>query len=65
MWAAIARKIGPTAPRVNLNTLLRHDVLATTEMVNYVADRIAVAAEVARSRQFPYQYFAAYVDTDD
>ena len=65
VWAAIARKMGPQALRMNLNTLLRHDVLATTEMVNYVADRIADAAEVARSRQFPYQYFAAYVNTDD
>jgi 60 kDa SS-A/Ro ribonucleoprotein len=65
VWAAIARKMGPQALRMNLNTLLRHDVLATTEMVNYVADRIADAAEVARSRQFPYQYFAAYVNTDN
>lgn len=65
VWAAIARKMGPQALRMNLNTLLRHNVLATTEMVTYVADRIADAAEVARSRQFPYQYFAAYVNTDD
>lgn len=65
VWAAIARKMGPQALRMNLNTLLRHDVFATTDMVNYVADRIADAAEVARSRQFPYQYFAAYVNTDD
>ncbi len=63
--AAIARKMGPQALRMNLNTLLRHDVLATTEMVNYVADRIADEAEVRRLRQFPYQYFAAYVNSDD
>ena len=80
VWAAIARKMGPQALRMNLNTLLRHDVferssVVPTEnhgggppchnMVDYVADRIADAAEVARSRQFPYQYFAAYVNTDD
>jgi len=65
VWAAIARKMGPQALRMNLNTLLRHDVLATTEMVNYVADRIADEAEVRRSRQFPYQYFAAYMNADD
>ena len=65
VWAAIARKMGPQALRMNLNTLLRHDVLATTAQVNYVADRIADEAEVRRSRQFPYQYFAAYVNADD
>lgn len=65
VWTAIARKMGPQALRMNLNTLLRHDVLATTEMVNYIADRIADKAEVRRSRQFPYQYFAAYVNADD
>lgn len=26
VWAALARKIGPQALRMNLNTLLRHDV---------------------------------------
>lgn len=65
VWAAIARKMGPQALRMNLNTLLRHDVLATTESVNYIADRIADKAEVRHSRQFPYQYFAAYVNADD
>ncbi|MEO8268324.1 MAG: TROVE domain-containing protein, partial [Aureliella sp.] len=65
VWAAIARKMGPQALRMNLNTLLRHDVLATTAMVTDVANRIADEAEVRRSRQFPYQYFAAYVNSDD
>ena len=41
VWATLARKIGSQALRMNLNTLLRHDVLATSEMVDYVADRIA------------------------
>ena len=34
-------------------------------MVDYVADRIADAAEMARSRQFLYRSFAAFVNTDD
>ena len=32
------------------------------EMVDYVADRIADADEIRRSRQFPYQYLAAYLN---
>ncbi len=85
VWAAIARKMGPQALRMKLNTLLRHDVFHVApslrdgdsqtvslgeadlrgNMVNHVADRIADEAEVRRSRQFPYQYFAAYVNADD
>ena len=65
VWAALARKMGPQALRMNLNALLRHDVLATSAMVDYVADRIADESEIRRSRQFPYQYFAAYLNADD
>ncbi len=50
---------------MNLNTLLRHDVLATSAMVDYVADRIADESEIRRGKQFPYQYFAAYLNADD
>ncbi len=65
VWTALARKMGPQALRMNLNTLLRHDVLATSAMVDYVADRIADEAEIRRSKQFPYQYLAAYLNADD
>ena len=85
VWAALARKMGPQALRMNLNTLLRHDVfnvdqLSSTDpgeipdkrfgqsfynMVDYVADRIADESEIRRSKQFPYQYFAAYLNADD
>ncbi|ODA30432.1 TROVE domain-containing protein [Planctopirus hydrillae] len=65
VWTVLARKMGPQALRMNLNTLLRHDVLATSEMVDYVADRIADESEIRRSKQFPYQYFAAYLNADD
>jgi hypothetical protein len=33
--------------------------------VDYVADRIADESEIRRSKQFPYQYFAAYLNADD
>jgi 60 kDa SS-A/Ro ribonucleoprotein len=68
--------MGPQALRMNLNILLRHDVfcephsasmrvLATSAMVDYVADRIADESEIRRSKQFPHQYFAAYLNADD
>jgi 60 kDa SS-A/Ro ribonucleoprotein len=65
IWAALARKMGSQALRMNLNTLLRHDVLATSQMVDYVADRIADEKEIRASKQFPYQYFTAYLNADD
>lgn len=65
VWTALARKMGPQALRMNLNTLQRHDVFATSAMVDYVADRIADESEIRRSKQFPYQYFAAYLNADD
>jgi 60 kDa SS-A/Ro ribonucleoprotein len=38
VWAAIARKMVPQALRMNFNTLLRHDVLKSDAMVDYVPD---------------------------
>jgi 60 kDa SS-A/Ro ribonucleoprotein len=84
VWAALARKMGPQALRMNLNTLLRHDVFNVEQlsstvsgenpekrlgqsfytMVDYVADRIADESEIRRLKQFPYQYFAAYLNAE-
>ena len=68
VWAAIARKMGPQALRMNLNTLVRHGVIgpdANREMVDYVAARLADQDEIRRSRQFPYQFLAAYMHAGD
>ncbi len=65
VWRVLARKMGPQAVRMNLNTLLRHDVFESREMVDYVADRIADESDIRRSKQFPYQYFAAYMNADE
>ena len=62
VWKAIARQMGPQALRMNLNTLLRHEVLTDRAMVDYVASRLADADEIRRSRQFPYQFLAAYLN---
>lgn len=64
-WGAIARNMGPQALRMNLNTLLRHGVFQSPAMVDVVAGRLADPAEIRRSRQFPYQYFAAYLNAND
>ena len=68
IWAAIARKMGPQALRMNLNTLVRHGVIgpdANREMIDYVAARLADSEEIRRSRQFPYQFLAAYLSASD
>jgi 60 kDa SS-A/Ro ribonucleoprotein len=65
VWKAIVRQMGPQALRMNLNTLARHEVFADGEMVEYVSNRIADADEIRRSRQFPYQYLAAYLNAGD
>ncbi|WP_442510567.1 TROVE domain-containing protein [Novipirellula sp. SH528] len=75
VWKAIARQMGPQALRMNLNTLLRHDVFkkdgilgfAGTDnaMIDYVAGQLADPDAIARSRQFPYQFLAAYMNASD
>ena len=68
VWKAIARKMGPQALRMNLNTLLRHKVFHGVfgqchwDMVNYVANRLSDENEIRRSGQFPYQYLSAYLN---
>ncbi|TWU62017.1 hypothetical protein V7x_37460 [Crateriforma conspicua] len=70
VWKAITRQMGPQALRMNLNTLLRHDVFKNgnkpdNAMIDYVAGRIADPEAIRRSRQFPYQFLAAYLNAAD
>ena len=65
VWRAIAQRMGPQALRMNLNTLQRHGVFEDVAMVRQVADRLADADEIRRSCQFPYQFFAAYLNTSN
>ena len=62
VWKAIAKQMAPQALRMNLNTLERHGVLEDPEMVAYVATALADPEKIKQSRQFPYQYFAAYMN---
>jgi 60 kDa SS-A/Ro ribonucleoprotein len=64
-WKAIAGQMGTQALRMNLNTLLRHEVFeGDNEMVSFVARRLADEEEIRRARQFPYQYLAASLNAD-
>ena len=69
VWKAICRQMGPQALRMNLNTLVRQQVFvqdgADSPLVDYVANRLADAGEIRRSRQFPYQFLAAYLNVND
>ncbi len=65
VWKAIAVRMGAQALRMNLNTLLRHGVLSDPRLVDHCAERIADAEEIVASRQFPYQYLAAYLNVAD
>jgi hypothetical protein len=64
VWKALARQMGAQALRMNLNTLQRHGVFDDPAMVEYVAGRIMDEDEIRRSKQFPYQYLAAYLNAD-
>ncbi len=67
VWAALARQMGPQALRMNLNTLLRHGVLTAgqdDDAARWVAEQIADPTAIERSRQFPYQFLAAYLHAD-
>jgi 60 kDa SS-A/Ro ribonucleoprotein len=65
VWAAIARTMGPQALRMNLNTLQRHGVFEDWNAVLAIRDRLTDENEIRRSRQFPYQFFAAYLNASD
>jgi len=69
VWKAIARQMGPQALRMNLNTLLRHEVFGAhgtdVKLIEYVAARIADGDDIRRSRQFPYQFLTAYLNASD
>lgn len=68
VWAAIARNMGSQALRMNLNTLVRHGVFnlkTKPALADFVAERIANADEIQSSRQFPYQFLAAYLNASD
>ena len=63
-WKDIARRAPWQATRMNLNTFARHGVFEDAELTAAIADRLRNRALIARSKVFPYQLFAAYLNID-
>ncbi|MFQ6551873.1 vWA domain-containing protein [Aestuariibius insulae] len=59
-WAQIAETASWQMTRMNLNTFLRHGVLALPKMRRMIADRLRDPDLIARARVFPYQLMTAY-----
>ncbi len=64
VWKEVVRGMGHQALRMNLNTLMRHNVFDSSEMINFVADKLSNKEEILKAKQYPYQYLAAYKNCD-
>jgi 60 kDa SS-A/Ro ribonucleoprotein len=64
-WATIAERGGWQMVRMNLNTFARHKAFDVPGLTDKVAAKLADEAEIAKARAFPYQLFAAFVNTDE
>ena len=63
-WKDIARDAPWQMTRMNLNTFARHGVFEDGELTAAIADRLRDRKQIERSRVFPYQLFAAYLNID-
>lgn len=63
-WKDIAKNATWTQTRMNLNTFARHNVFKDSSMVKLVASRINDRETVERTKVFPYQLFAAFMNID-
>jgi len=61
-WTEIARKAPWQMTRMNLNTFVRHDVFKERGMDKLIAGRLADPNAIKRTRVFPYQILAAYLN---
>lgn len=64
-WVEIARNSTWTQTRMNLNTFSRHGVFEDEQNVKIVADKLVDAEEIAKSKVFPYQLMAAYLNVNE
>lgn len=62
-WTDIARTAPWHMTRMNLNTFLRHGVYEDKEVTKIIADRLKDPEAIVRSRVFPYQLLAAFLNT--
>lgn len=63
-WTEIARNAPWHMTRMNLNTFERHGVFENKEVVQLIADRLRNADQIKKSKVFPYQLLAAYMNSD-
>lgn len=64
-WAKLCENMSWTQTRMNLNTMVRHNVFNVKGMDKKVADRLRNSEEIRKSRAFPYQLMAAFKNADD
>ena len=64
-WAQIARNGSWQQVRQNLNTFLRHGVLAKQKNIDIVAAKLRDRTAIARARALPYQLLTAFQATVD
>lgn len=63
-WKEIARSAPWQATRMNLNSFARRGVFEDGALTRRIADRLRDPALIARSKVFPYQLLAAYLNID-
>ncbi|HET9132477.1 MAG TPA: RNA-binding protein, partial [Terriglobia bacterium] len=63
-WVTIARNSSWQTTRMNLNTFARHGVFNAPGLADHVAAQLREREQIERSRVFPYQMLAAYMNCD-
>jgi len=64
VWKALVADMKPQALRMNLNAMLKHGAFSDPEIVEMVYLKLSDVEAVRGSRQFPFQYLAAYMYAD-
>ncbi|HKQ73216.1 MAG TPA: RNA-binding protein [Blastocatellia bacterium] len=63
-WASVARAAQWQMTRMNLNAFARHGVFNEPGLAELIADRLRDERAIRKSRVFPYQLLAAYLNAD-
>lgn len=63
-WEQVARNATWQTTRMNLNTFMRHGVFEKQELISLVANRLRNPRLIEKSRVFPYQLMAAYMNAN-
>ena len=63
-WVNIAQKASWTQTRMNLNTFARHNVFKDKKVTKIIAACLSDKALIQKSKVFPYQLMAAFLNVD-